>query len=134
MRDALYPPAGVPCCYRLVAARSSSYKGSTNDLWRRLRQHNGELAGGARSTRGRGPWRPRCVVTGFPTLRDARRFEWAFKHSRARTEAFRAQWALATTYYSRKVLCPAQQRCELSFRAPPSTAGPGGATARTRTT
>ena len=56
-----------------------TYIGCTNNLGRRLRQHNGELVGGARSTRGR-RWRWRMRVLGFPTQTDALRFEWAAKH------------------------------------------------------
>ena len=50
---------------------------------KRLRQHNGELAGGARRTRGICDWRFQCVVSGFRTWQEALQFEWAFKyHSR----------------------------------------------------
>ena len=41
--------------YILRCADDSLYTGVATDLERRLRQHNGELAGGARYTRGRQP-------------------------------------------------------------------------------
>jgi putative endonuclease len=41
--------------YLLRCADGSLYAGVARDLERRLRQHNGELAGGARYTRGRRP-------------------------------------------------------------------------------
>ena len=41
--------------YLLQCADGSLYAGSTTDLGRRLRQHNGELRGGARYTRVRRP-------------------------------------------------------------------------------
>ncbi|MEE4662100.1 MAG: GIY-YIG nuclease family protein [Halieaceae bacterium] len=41
--------------YLLRCADGTLYTGVTRDLPRRLRQHNGELAGGARYTRGRRP-------------------------------------------------------------------------------
>jgi predicted GIY-YIG superfamily endonuclease len=55
------------------------YAGKTCDLPRRLRQHNGELAGGARYTRGRGPWRPVATVTGFETDVQALQAEWRLR-------------------------------------------------------
>lgn len=45
--------------YVLRCADTSLYTGVTTDVARRVRQHNGELAGGARYTRAR---RPVCVV------------------------------------------------------------------------
>lgn len=67
-----------------------SYIGATVDLRRRIRQHNGELVGGARRTR-RGRWRYHRIVGGFRTWREALQFEWAFKHvsRRARSIATR---------------------------------------------
>ena len=41
--------------YLLRCADGSLYTGIATDLQRRLRQHNGELAGGAQYTRGRRP-------------------------------------------------------------------------------
>ncbi|MEM0955095.1 MAG: GIY-YIG nuclease family protein [Pseudomonadota bacterium] len=41
--------------YLLRCADGTLYTGISCDLARRLRQHNGELAGGARYTRGRRP-------------------------------------------------------------------------------
>ena len=50
--------------YLLRCADGSLYAGVTSDLDRRVRQHNGELAGGARYTRGRRPvelvWSEAC--------------------------------------------------------------------------
>ena len=45
--------------YLLTCSDGSYYTGVTVDIERRLRQHNGELAGGARYTRGR---RPVCLA------------------------------------------------------------------------
>jgi putative endonuclease len=41
--------------YLLRCADGTLYTGIARDVQRRLRQHNGELAGGARYTRGRRP-------------------------------------------------------------------------------
>jgi predicted GIY-YIG superfamily endonuclease len=42
-------------CY-FIRSNNLTYAGYTVDLKRRLRQHNGELVGGARSTANKGPW------------------------------------------------------------------------------
>ena len=41
--------------YILQCADNSFYIGLTNDLWKRLRMHNGEIPGGAKYTRGKRP-------------------------------------------------------------------------------
>ena len=50
--------------YLLQCADSSLYAGVTTDLARRLQQHNGQLAGGARYTKARRPavlvWSEAC--------------------------------------------------------------------------
>jgi putative endonuclease len=43
--------------YVLVCAAGRTYTGVTNDLDRRLEQHNGLLPGGAKATRAYRPWR-----------------------------------------------------------------------------
>lgn len=63
-----------------------TYVGATVDLDRRLRQHNCELAGGARRTtkhakgsEHRHRWRIACTVTGFRTWPEALKFEYAIR-------------------------------------------------------
>ena len=70
-----------------------SYIGATVDPARRLRQHNGDIRGGARGTRARDDWRPHCVIGGFRTWREALQFEWAFQYysRRARGVASREE-------------------------------------------
>ena len=58
---------------------NQTYIGKTNDLDRRLRQHNGEISGGARQTHGKS-WRRVCHVAGFPDETSALQFEWAWKY------------------------------------------------------
>eukprot|EP00438_Fugacium_kawagutii_P009080 Skav233247 [mRNA] locus=scaffold2786:119058:121401:- [translate_table: standard] len=98
------PATGKYCCYVLRSLTGSrTYTGITTDLSRRLRQHNGELRGGARATRAGGPWNVLCVVPslplwwrvvcsllrlgnrvrGFPSKLDACRFEWRAKRQGA---------------------------------------------------
>jgi structure-specific endonuclease subunit SLX1 len=59
---------------------SRTYVGATLDVHRRLRQHNGELSGGARATAG-SSWERVCHISGFPTERAALQFEWAWKNT-----------------------------------------------------
>ena len=57
-----------------------TYNGSTNNMRRRLRQHNGEIVGGAKATKGKGIWIPYAVLTGFSTHSEALSCEWRIKH------------------------------------------------------
>lgn len=53
-----------------------TYIGSTTNVARRLRQHNGELVGGARSTKkGAGTWVLLCWISGFQNRSIACRWE-----------------------------------------------------------
>ena len=74
--------------YLLVtcAAPYKTYIGATVNVDRRLRQHNGELSGGAKRTtavstnRGAATWRRACHVEGFTGRVECLRFEWHWKH------------------------------------------------------
>ena len=59
---------------------NSTYNGSTNNLIRRLRQHNGEIVGGAKATRGKGQWIYIAIWEGFQSYREALSCEWRIKH------------------------------------------------------
>jgi predicted GIY-YIG superfamily endonuclease len=69
-------------CYIVYNERDRTYNGYTVNLRRRLRQHNGELVGGARATRGRGPWRFAAVLTcdAWDCVSVAMRHEWSIKY------------------------------------------------------
>jgi predicted GIY-YIG superfamily endonuclease len=56
-----------------------TYVGATINPDRRLRQHNGEIAGGARATHGR-KWKRVFLVSGFADERAGLRFEWRWKY------------------------------------------------------
>ena len=56
--------------------RSRSYVGVTVNLKRRLRQHRGELKGGAKSTRGHHDWVLFYAIRGFPDKRTVLQWEW----------------------------------------------------------
>ncbi|MFT7285925.1 MAG: putative endonuclease [Halieaceae bacterium] len=61
--------------YLLRCADGSLYAGVARNLQRRLRQHNGELVGGAQYTRGRRPvtllWNEACADRGEAQSREA---------------------------------------------------------------
>lgn len=63
-----------------VAPRT--YVGMTSDVTRRLRQHNGELVGGARYTRVGRPWVIALVLGPYDTRSIACRVEWRAKRFR----------------------------------------------------
>ena len=62
-----------------IRSNNKHYIGATVCPQRRLRQHNGEIQGGAQRTTSRGPWTFECVIKGFRTWKEALQFEWAFK-------------------------------------------------------
>jgi len=80
----------VVYCLQSDARPSCTYVGASVDLAHRLRQHNGELVGGARYTAKHRPWRVVACATGFATWRDALRFEWAWKRATRRLPRARA--------------------------------------------
>jgi len=58
------------------AARSLTYAGVTDDMRHRLRQHNGAIKGGARSTKRSKAWRLMFLVRGLPDRRTCLQLEW----------------------------------------------------------
>lgn len=70
-------------CYLLESTViKRTYIGYTIDLKRRLRQHNGEIKGGAKRSRWGKPWRVVGYLSGFPNSTTALQFEWAIHHCR----------------------------------------------------
>ena len=69
-------------CYILHSTTKTNvtYNGSTNNIKRRIRQHNGELVGGAKATFINRPHKIYCLVTGLPNKIEALRCEWKIKH------------------------------------------------------
>ena len=59
---------------------NSTYNGFTNNLIRRLRQHNRKISGGAKATKGKGPWVYIAIWEGFLTHKEALSCEWRIKH------------------------------------------------------
>ena len=69
--------------YLLLSTNNNTYVGATIDVNRRLRQHNGEIKGGAKATTSKVSkgdiWRRVCYVSGFPDWSSALQFEWRWK-------------------------------------------------------
>ena len=62
---------------------NKTYLGITNNLKRRLRQHNCEIKGGAKYTTRKGRnWYPICIIDGFKTMKEAMQCEWRLKRNR----------------------------------------------------
>ena len=69
-------------CYLLINSQGKTYIGYTNDFKKRLRQHNGEISGGAKYTtahKGANGWHPVAIIDGFPNNKWAMSFEWRMK-------------------------------------------------------
>jgi structure-specific endonuclease subunit SLX1 len=105
---------------------SHTYVGVTNDLTRRMRQHNGTLTGGARYTRNMKKhtsldWRLLYVIIGLPDRRTALQLEWRL-HRRASasrqnpfgtTPAARRAWQLQRALQLPRVTATAPQNIDL---------------------
>jgi predicted GIY-YIG superfamily endonuclease len=78
------PCKGKSICYILKSLNpkypKKTYCGVTNDMERRLRQHNKEIQGGARTTKYAGPWKVAATVSGFESRSQALSFEWFMHH------------------------------------------------------
>lgn len=74
---------GDHVCYLLQSRSkpSCSYIGYTNNLNRRIRQHNKEIKRGAKATSSKGPWNVVAWIDGFATRVQALQFEWAWKNA-----------------------------------------------------
>ena len=67
--------------FYMIENKGRTYAGVSPDPARRLRQHNGEISGGAKYTTAFGNgWKHFCFVRGFHTKQQALQFEWAVKH------------------------------------------------------
>lgn len=69
--------------YLLECSDLATYVGATINVNRRLRQHNGEIKGGAKLTSIKvqkgGIWQRVCYISGFPSWQAALQFEWRWK-------------------------------------------------------
>jgi structure-specific endonuclease subunit SLX1 len=73
------------CCYIIRSeVYNKIYIGYTVNFARRLRQHNGEITGGAKRTMKWRPWIPVCIIEGFNDSHIALRIEYRLQHPRRR--------------------------------------------------
>jgi len=62
--------------------QNRTYNGATNNPKRRIRQHNGEIKGGAKYTNaiGNKSWEFYAIIKGFPDQKNCLQMEWRIKH------------------------------------------------------
>ncbi|KAK9064378.1 hypothetical protein SSX86_015760 [Deinandra increscens subsp. villosa] len=67
--------------YLILSTNSpiKTYVGVTNNFSRRLKQHNGELKGGAKASQAGRPWICACLIRGFESKSEACKFEFKWK-------------------------------------------------------
>ena len=63
----------------IIKSDNHTYIGMTNNFFRRWRQHNKIIKGGAKATSRRENWSPICIIDGFLTLKEACQCEWKLK-------------------------------------------------------
>ncbi|KAK3139302.1 hypothetical protein QOZ80_5AG0381040 [Eleusine coracana subsp. coracana] len=80
--EAAKKKAASPWCVYLIASSRirRTYVGITTNFPRRLRQHNGELKGGAKAACAGRPWNLACLVEGFADRSEACEFESKWKN------------------------------------------------------
>ena len=66
----------------ILKSDNLSYVGMTNDFFKRFRQHNQELKGGARYTKKKNYWYPVLIIDGFTDMKSAMQCEWRVKRGK----------------------------------------------------
>jgi len=78
--------------YLKSATRKRTYIGVSNDIYRRLKQHNGQIRGGAKYTRSGRPWQIVMVLGPYKTCQEACRVEWRAKRFRGKERFKYRKW------------------------------------------
>ena len=81
------PPSDHSCYILRSTVSNRAYVGYTIDFPHRIRQHNGEIKGGAKRTQKWRPWTPICIIRGFYDASSALRFEYRLQHPGTRRKA-----------------------------------------------
>lgn len=101
----------ISCKYYVYLLRSTTskktYIGYTVNIKRRLRQHNGEITGGAKRTQKGRPWELVAWVTGFPYERTALQYEFCIQ----RTRKYQRTSGIANKLYLMKQLLRQERIC-----------------------
>ena len=63
----------------IIQSENRSYIGMTNDFFKRWKQHNKIIKGGAKYTSKYDNWSPICIIDGFKTKSEAMQCEWKLK-------------------------------------------------------
>lgn len=87
-------------CY-WIQSGAKCYYGATIDPTKRLRQHNSEIAGGARRTKGY-LWKFHCVISGFKEWSQALKFEWRIKYDSKGCRGIKSREAALETLMKRE--------------------------------
>lgn len=78
----------IHCVYLLRSLNPKyprrTYVGYTVNPSRRIRQHNGEITGGAKRTIKARPWQMICYIEGFPDHRTGLQYEWINNHPKTK--------------------------------------------------
>ena len=72
----------------ILKSDNLTYVGMTNDFFKRWRQHNKEIKGGAKYTSKREEWYPICIIDGFETMKESMQCEWAVKHKKKKKHKY----------------------------------------------
>lgn len=73
-------PKNTHYCYILKNDdNQKTYNGYTVNTEKRLRQHNGIITGGAKSTKHSNTWKYICIVSGYPDKINALQCEWRIR-------------------------------------------------------
>jgi len=66
----------------IIKSDNRSYIGMTNDFFKRWKQHNKIIKGGAKYTSKYENWSPICIIDGFETKSEAMQCEWKLKRAK----------------------------------------------------